>query len=470
MASMSYYEGETKKRPGVYKRQSNASGINVVGAVNGIGAIAIDADWGPLNEVRSFSGTNAESKIRETYGETKGVLSALAFLSGGLSTLYICRVGEGGTCGSVTLDEAVTITLLYPGTRAFTVTVRDSIANTGYKEMLLLEGSVVKQSITFQATAKDLADAVTASKSVYISAAVLEGKDSTAMTNTSQTAITPGTAPTVNTASYSKSFNALEPYPYNVITLDTHDTDVQALLANYAARADESGKRLIAALGGYTDLAFDTRCNAAKSYNSENIVYLGSGYIDSASEAVGRTENDTRANAIMAGYIASVPANSSVVHQTIQGAADLIEKLTNADYEKAIDSGMILLSMGSDGQVWFDSGVNTLVTPDDTQDEGWKKIKRVKIRYELFDRIDRTLEPLVGRVNATTDGFGAVIQAAQKVIDTMVAEGKLIEGTFTLVDSSPDSGWFEIAVTDTDTLEKIYLHYKFRYSQSSETE
>lgn len=83
-------------------------------------------------------------------------------------------------------------------------------------------------------------------------------------------------------------------------------------------------------------------------------------------------------------------------------------------------------------------------------------------------RIDLALEPKVGKINCDADGIGDVIQTAQRVIDTMANEGKLLPGgTFTTDPNLPyggDSAWFLIDVDDADSLEKIYLHYRFRYS------
>ena len=53
----------------------------------------------------------------------------------------------------------------------------------------------------------------------------------------------------------------------------------------------------------------------------------------------------------------------------------------------------------------------------------------------------------------------------------MVAEGKLLAGAVFCEDpANPhagDSAWFIIQVDDIDSLEKIYMHYQFRYSQNS---
>ena len=170
-----------------------------------------------------------------------------------------------------------------------------------------------------------------------------------------------------------------------------------------------------------------------------------------------------------AGLIAATPSNQGITHTVIKGATDVCESLTFAQYEAAIDAGMLLLSMSPDGSIWYDTGINTLTTPDEaTQDEGWKKIRRVKVRFEMIDRLDRELAPKVGKVSADSDGVADIVQAGQRVLDSMAnSEGKLQPGaTFVEDPSNPyngDSAWFIVQADDIDSLEKIYLHYQLMH-------
>lgn len=467
MGSSYYTQGETKIRPGVYKRRSADGGFAVVSARNGIGVIALKADWGPLNEAIAFSGTNAADEIVSTFGNGGGIPSALAFLNAGLNTIYIYRVGEGGAPASVELQTGVTVSAKYPGTRELSLTVRDSLRNSGSKELLVIEGDTVRQTVTFTSQASEMKTALDEAGSEYITVTV---STDGAVENVSQKALTGGEDPVVENESYAAAFNDTETTAYNVITIDTHENDVKGLLANYVERADSIGKHVIAVIGDNTGVAFDTRCANAKAYNRENIAYVGGGYTNSDGEQVGAAAGDTRPIAAVAGYIAACDSTGSIVHQSVKGAVNIYEKLNDSQYNQAIQSGLIMFSKSSDGIVWIDSGVNTLTSPSTDQDDGWKKIKRVKIRYELYDRLDRTLEPLSGQVNGTSDGCGIITQAGQKVIDEMVKEQKLISGTFSLNSSTPDSAWYDVSVVDPDTLEKIYLHYHFRYSQDTSEE
>ena len=66
-----------------------------------------------------------------------------------------------------------------------------------------------------------------------------------------------------------------------------------------------------------------------------------------------------------AGGIAATPSSKSIVRTEMPGAAKLTERLKNSQYEDAVRNGLLLLSVNADGKVVFDSGVNTLINPDE---------------------------------------------------------------------------------------------------------
>ena len=166
--------------------------------------------------------------------------------------------------------------------------------------------------------------------------------------------------------------------------------------------------------------------------------------------------------------IASVPSSQSITHNTVSGATDIAELLTNSQYEQTITNGMLTFSMSSNGNVWVEAGITTLNNPQGEDDEGWKKIKRTKIRFELMNRVSDTIEPMIGKINNNADGQANVIQAVGDLLDTMVAENKLLQGASVQLDpSNPpagDSAWFIINADDVDALEKTYFNFKFQFA------
>ena len=470
-----YTEGETKIRPGVYQRYTNIGFDPLAGARDGYCAIPIQANWGPLNTVvRNTSSVD----LVETYGDGEyasgyTVPAAKAMFDGGAAIVYTYRMGTGGTAASKSIGEDLTVTAKYPGTASVAVAVQQKLGVTNVKTFMVYFNKALVEKFDFAADSTKEGDNLiaAAADSEYVTVSTASTAPATvAVLAVASGGLTGGANPTVNNGEYSKAFSALEPYYYNTIALDVDDdTDLtlSLLLQSYLDNAYTMGKQAIAVVGEKTTVDFEDRCEHATAFNDATIVYLGGGYLQGSV-----SKDGVLAICYTAGLISSTPSNQGITRTVINGATALCESLTYSQYEDAILAGMLLLSMSPDGSIWYDSGVNTLVTPEPgIEDNGWKKIRRVKVRFEMFDRIDRTLNPKVGKVSADSDGVADVVQAGQRILDAMVSEGKVFGGaTFAEDPNRPyegDSAWFIIQADDIDSLEKIYLHYQFRYSQNS---
>lgn len=468
-----YNEGEVKTRPGLYQRHTNTGFDTLTGSQDGICAIPVQAAWGPLGKV--VKNTLESDLVKNygfgTYGTGYTVPAAAAMFGGGASVVYTYRLGTGGTKATKEVTSGLTATAKYPGTMPISLAVQEKLGDTTKKQLLVYADATLVETWEFAADGKaEGANVVAAAAgSKYID---LTGSAAAVpVMAVASGALAGGENPTVANTDYSAAFAALEPYYYNTIALDVDDDEsmtLSLLLQEYLDNAYKLGKLGIAVVGEKTSVAFATRCTHAKAFNDAKVVYLGGGYVAGA-----ETKDGVMAICHTAGVIASTPSNQGITHAVISGATDLCEALTYSQYEEAIASGMLMLSMSPDGNIWYDSGINTLVAPEaGTQDDGWKKIRRVKVRFELIDRLDRALTPKVGRVSADTDGVADIVQTGQRIMDAMANnEGKLAAGaTFVEDPANPyngDSAWFIIQADDIDSLEKIYLQYQFRYSQNS---
>ena len=464
-----YRAGESKVRPGVYRRYEKTGTNSIPGAITGVFAIPVHAIFGPLDTVTSF-GSDQMDELKALYGSKGTVDAALALFDGGATEVHVYRLGAEGTKASVTLKATdatiATLSTKYPTDGDFNITVKPKLEDATVKQLLVYLGTELLETIEYTASEDEKTALVEATntKSKYLTATAGEGTG--AADAVANVTLTGGTAPTVTTESYSKAFEAFESYKWNMFVLDTCETTVHALVKAYLDRIFNEGALGVCALGEPTTVAFDTRCEHAKAFDSEKIIYLGSGYED----ASGNKVDGYLAIAKQAGIIGSMESNASATHTVVSGAVKTLEVLKNSQYKKAIESGMLLLSPNDEGQLWFDAGINTLITLGEDQDEGWKKIKRTAVRFEMFDRIDRAVNPLVGQVDCDDVGIGDIIMAAQSILDAMASdtEKKLQKGaTFaedTTIKRGPDYAHFVIDAVDVDSLEKIYLRYMFRFS------
>lgn len=467
-----YNVGENKTRPGVYQRHVNV-GFDTLGKNHdGICAIPVQASWGPLGKVVK---NTLESDLTNTYGAgTYGtgytVPAAAAMFKGGASCVYTYRLGTGGKKATKELATGLTATAKYPGTMPIRLAVQAKLGDTATKQLLVYADDTLVETWEFAADTKaEGANLVAAAAgSNYVDVAGTAATVSALAVASGE--LTGGANPTVTNEDYSTAFAALESYYYNTIALDVDDDadmTLSLLLQSYLDNAFKLGKLAHAVVGEKTTVDFDTRCSHARAFNDALVIYLGGGWY-----AGTESKDGVLAICHTAGVIASTPSNQGITHLVIDGATDLCEALTFSKYVQAIESGMLMVSMAADGNIWYDSGITTLITPEaGTQDEGWKKIRRSKVRFELIHRLDLALNPKVGRVSANSDGISDIIQTGQRVVKAMVDEGKLETGAVFCEDPNHpytgDSAWFIIQVDDIDSLEKIYLQYQFRYSQKS---
>ena len=467
-----FNEGERKIRPGIYQRYSNTGNSDLVGARDGICAIPVQATWGPLGAV--VKNVNVGDLTRNygpgVYGAGYTVPAAAAMFEGGANTVYTYRMGNGGKQATLTLADGLTVTAKYPGTLAISVAVQEKLGDATKKQLLVYVGNALMETWVFAADgAAEGANLIAAVKdSKYIT---ITGDAATvAPLAVASGALAGGENPTVTNEDYSKAFAALESFYYNTIALDVDDDEnmtLSLLLQAYLDDAHKLGKLGIAVVGQKTTVAFENRLKNVAAFDDEKCVFLGNGWMKASDK-----QDGVLAICHTAGVIASCPSNQGITHAAINGATDLCENLKHSDYEAAISAGMLMVSRASNGAIWYDSGVNTLTTLEEgIQDAGWKKIRRVKTRFEAFYRLDAALAPIAGRVSNDSNGIAHILQVGQRIIDAMVGEGKLYSGaTFAEDPANPamgDSAWFVISMDDIDSLEKIYLHYQLRYSQNA---
>lgn len=461
--------GETKLRPGAYFNvQAKGSGVTP-GAVDGVVAILFRAKMGPMGVATVISASDDYTKIFGDGGTTDAIREAIY---GGASKIVGVRIGTGGTAGSVELTAAtgkLVVTAKSVGAESYSVTVRAKLTDSSVKEIIFYRGTQQIEIFEFAAAGDEVAAAVAAcAKSEYFTVtASADPAGAGVITNVSQSALTGGADPTVANAQYSDGLTALEPYFFNVLAIDTEESSVQALVQAFLSRIYRNGSFGFSVFAPAVGLTKAQRNAAAAAFNGENIVYVIN---PDVSTAYGDLYGYQVA-AYFAGLIAAKPANQSIMHTVIAHYTDLKDRYTPSEIEAAEAAGGLVLEVNSNDQVWTDNAITTLVTPDADQDDGWKKIRRTKTRYELLYRGNQAADALAGKVDNDNNGRMTIMAAIQRVGDAMIGEGKLNACTVTpttKVVTDGDTCGFDIDVIDKDSAEHIYLIYYFQFSTNVE--
>lgn len=456
--------GETKVRPGAYSNIQRMGSGPVAGASDGVTAVLFKSDWGPLSQAMELS---AEEGYESVYGNALTTDALKEAIAGGAKKLVCCRLGSGGQAGKVVLKseentDLVAITTKYVGAKALTVTIRDSLADPSVRECTIYSGTRVFEKVVFAKGGNEAEALVEAFQSSANFKADLQETSTGMLAAISQAAFSGGEDPVVTNESYSDALDCIEAFSFNTVCIDTTTAAVQTLVAAFLDRIKEVGQFAQAVFAGSLETSLENRIRNAASFNNEKVVYLVNPHVKSAAGEI----KEYQAAARIAGMIAAVPANKSLTHTVISGATELGEAITPTQITKAEVSGGLVLSANKSGQIWIDSAINTLVTLSDDQDEGWKKIRRTKTRYELVERAVSQADTLVGKVDNDSNGRASIVSQVQAVVDAMVEEGKLTSGKVsesTNKNAAGDSCWFDIDAIDKDSAEHIYLTFLFRY-------
>ena len=266
-----YIPGERKTRPGVFYRYENWGAPPLAGAADGRCAAVFASNWGPMTQVVIEKSEDIE-KVYGDGGANGTTAVPIEQFKGGARLVFAVRVGVGGAKGSYQIKDTaeapvLQLTMLYPGSKEFAITIRPTLADPDIAELLILEGTTELERIAFPATAGSdqvsaLMDTVATAGSKYFTLTKIADSVE-AIATVDQDPITAGTDPTVNAGAYSAAFEALEASRWNVLAVDTSDPAIHLLTQMYLNRIYAGGKFVMGVIGepgtGVGAVPFETR-------------------------------------------------------------------------------------------------------------------------------------------------------------------------------------------------------------------
>ena len=482
MASI-YISGQESSmvRPGTYYRVVSGD-VAISGSTQGVVAAMFQSNWGS-GEVKDLT-VEDYADLEDYYGS--GATFLREIFKGGAQTIRAVRVNSESTdadaYSSVTLvgtkvakdgalgnvDGMVRIVARYAGARAFSVTVNNKIL-TDQRQVTIYSGTTIFQQVTFDEGDDEGAKLINAlANNEYFYAERVVTEDGTApgglLANVVQKEFTAGKTPTQTAEQYSKIAELLEGYKWNVLVATVNGAAAQEILIDYVKQSYEMGHFGMLVLAGLMSTDLADRMAFAQAINDWRVCYLINGWTDIS----GKVYTGYIAAARLAGMIAGCPSNQSITHLTIANATGLTETLSSGNVVRAEQKGCLVLTLNDDGQVWLDNAVTTLTTLGNDQDKGWTKIRRTKTRFELMERVNRTVDNLIGRLNNDDDGRATIVAAAQSIINEMIAESKLQTGSTVALDpahrSVADKVYLLFTIYDIDSIEQVFETFTFSYS------
>ena len=467
MIGIMWKVGEVKSRPGQYIRWENVGGAAPIPTNLGVNATLTQLNWGPVGKPFRVERSQMENLKTVVGGGTIGADAIYESFVGGSSYIEVVRVGNGGELAKATLDDgeggSTEFATLYPTDREFQILTRESLDGKKVEFIIAEDGRRLETHEIDTEKEEDAATQLTEmlKKSKYIQ---IVGELSGEVPKGITADFAGGSNPTATAEDYTTMFEEINKRFWDGLFLDTTDEAIKAAANVFLRRRLEEGGRSFLFLAvDDIDASMEEKMNEAKSYNQFTTVLVGNG-----AKVAGRDLTGPLIAARIAGMSTSSSYKTGLTAKVIAGSVEVIGEPTNSEYTDAVNNGLMMLSYNADGMVQIDSGINTLVSLGEDEDAGWKKVRRVKIRYYLIEQILRRQEVIMrAGVDNTQDTRDFLCQTGNSVIEQMKREGSLEKGRMIEDPNRPaqgDSAWFIFEdIGDVDQLEKAYNTAEFQY-------
>lgn len=441
MAGGNFDINTPKVRPGNYfnfkankkqKQSASSRGIAVIPLVG--------YDWGPDGEfikLTSDAPDSAMEKLGRSIDSENEYMMLVRLAMKEASTVYVYVI-SGGTKASKTL-EAFTVTALYAGKRGNDIRV-SSAANIagGYDISVYLENERVEffESIS---SIKELQEA--GSRYVTVSgegdftsfaAVKLEGGEGAESTNGAFTAF----------------LDKVERVKCNTVLIPIEEESLASAAASKVKYLrTKIGKTVQFVFPNFAgdDIGIINVINSFHLYERDLSVIHAAAWVAGATAAAGKTTTNT--------------------YKAVTDAKAVVGELSNEEAEDAIKEGKFFFSVDDEGQVIVETDINSLVHPNDDQDESYKKNRVIRVFDSFTDDLNALLPP--AKFDNNAEGWklmaGIGRSLLKKYSDADGGDGAIrnvdADNDF-VVDASRSTGdatYFNIALQPIDSSEKHYF-------------
>lgn len=348
---------QNKVLPGAYINFISTAKASATLSERGYGAMALELDWGPENEI--FEVTNGDFQKNSLkifgYDYTAEQLKGLRDLFLNIQTLYAYRLTSGGTKAENTYAAAK-----YCGTRGNNLKVVIE-ANADEEEKfdvsLYIDDTTLLDKQTAVSTAAELID------NDYV-----VWKDEAPLAETAGEPLSSGTNGTVNGAAHQTFLDKIEAYSFNVLGCVSTEDEIKSLYVSYT-------KRLRDEVGAKFQLVV----------HNKEADYEGVINVNNEVEEVGSFPVSSLVYWVT-GAEASCAVNASLLNKKYDGEFTVKTDYTQSQLEKAIEDGKFTFhNVGTDVRVLSD--INSLVTVSDTKGDIFKENQTIRVIDQIANDI-----------------------------------------------------------------------------------
>lgn len=373
------WSSQNKIRPGVYIRFRSTEGLGLTVGERGVVAICEPMSWGPVAQVMEVEATTDMTPITG-YDITSPNNRFLQEMfkgtnrTSGPNKILLYRPSASSSAEATATVSPLTATAKYPGARGNDISI--IITELTEPEDTFTVSTVVDGTIQDQQTAKTVEDLVANDWVTFSGTGALAA--------TTGTPLTSGADGTVQSAAYSTFLTAIEPYKFDILAYDGSDTTVQTAYQTFV-------DRIVNDAGQYTQLVAAGLTNPDDRFciNVNSGVTLNDGTVLTPQQTVWWA----------AGAQAGAMYNQDLTYAQYPGAVNVSPKMTNSQYEQAIQNGEFVL-FADDGVVKVEYDINSLTTytPDIGEVFHFNRVMRLcsTIANDIYAQFS---ESFIGTVN-----------------------------------------------------------------------
>ncbi|MFU0784305.1 phage tail sheath family protein [Clostridium sp.] len=465
MATGTWSETQKPNIPGMYNRFMWAAENRLAQGTNGIVAMPVKADWGPVKNVTSVTSiSELESKFGSNMDLTAYRLGRLVLLGQPKELLLYRLVDSNSKVASITLKDTastpadvVKIETLYPTTRKFNVSIKPNIVDSNMTDIALYEDTEQLYVFKVSGSIDDIVNSINSNEeNVWLKASkVADGSGLASIVNQPLTGGDNGTTNITN-QEYMDAMSTFEGYKIDGFTLDgVSDAALQAAVQAWVDKNKSNGANVLCFMGAAKDTDIDLVNAQSKSFNDEAITNVGTSGIYEGIEY-----SPAEVACYITGLAVGKGIKDSIVNQTTI-FEDVSPKLTRTQVETALAAGTLVLVNEQQSVIVVDD-VNTLKKFADGQSEALGYIRAVKFLYTVDSDTSAKRSDFIGKLTNDDIGQKVVISALKKYFETLQGAG-VIKDDFTVeidkdmqANAKDDEFYWKWSATYVNVMKKIF--------------
>lgn len=437
MAGGNFDINTPKVRPGDYINYKAKKNYAPSSATRGTCVIPlVGYDWGPDGKVITLTPDAPDAEIvalgRSIYAENDLVkMVRLALDNASVVHVYIIAGGKNakGTQGGLT------VTAKYAGTRGNAIKVT-SVENTdaGFDVSVYLDGEVMET-----VNGVETIEALIKAGSQYV-----DYSGTGVLTAFAGLTLTGGESATNTNAQFTTFLDRVEKINCDTVCIPvTEESLLAAAVSKCKYLRTKSGKtvQFVVANNEADDIGVINVTNAFEYYGVALTPQLATAWVTGATCGADHITSNT--------------------YKIVKGGTGVVGELSNEQTIEAIKAGHFVFSVDDEGQVIVEYDINSLVHPNDEQDDSYKKNRVIRVFDSFANTLKATFPP--NKFDNDEDGWAIMEGLGKAILQKYADDGAIKNVDYDsdfLVDQSRsvgDSTYFNIALQPVDSAEKLYF-------------